>query len=143
VAMFRMTLIEPPDWAIQPDLSITAVTVADYAAIQQRRDRMPAAVHQEVEAYLNDPRLYVVGDQDQDSFPNRDRMTWEYYIGSESYIAHTDPGWFQISIQCRCLKHPWGPVKRPSDYLGLEVWLKCVSGRWAFSVFRNTDSSSI
>jgi hypothetical protein len=33
----------------------------------------------------------------------------------------------------------WG-----DGYLGLEVWLKCVPGRWASSeVLRNTDSSSI
>jgi hypothetical protein len=32
---------------------------------------------------------------------------------------------------------------RAQDYLGLDVWLRCDPGKWTFSVFRNTDSSSI
>lgn len=71
-------------------------------------------------------------------------MTGEYYIGRESYIAHCDPEWFQISVFCRCLEHPRRGISRPDDYLGLEVWLRCEPGRWSsFKVFRNTDSSSI
>jgi hypothetical protein len=133
-----MTRIEPPDWATQPDLRITLVSVADFAKIRRRRDRMLAAVHKEAEAYLNDPRLYFTGDED--GFPHRDRLTGEYYVGGESYTAHADPRWFQIGVRCRCLEHSeWGV----GDCLGLEVWLKCVPGRWTFTVFRNTDSSSI
>ena len=140
---FRMTRIEPPAWATQPDLSITGVTVADFAAIQKHRDKMLKAVHREVEAYLNDPRLYFDGDED--GFPHRGRMTGAYYIGSESYTAHDDrPAWVQIGIMCRCLEGSKPGVDDEDDYLGLEVWLKCVAGRWAtFEVFRNTDSSSI
>jgi hypothetical protein len=141
VAKFRMTRIDPPGWATQPDLGITLVTVAEYAAIQRRRDRMLRAVHREVEAYLNDPRLYFTGDED--GFPDRDRLTGEYYIGGEAYIAHADPTWFQIGVICRCLERPRGRGGRADDYLGLEVWLRCEPGRWSFTVFRNTDSSSI
>ncbi|MGL6073534.1 MAG: hypothetical protein ACRC8S_05150 [Fimbriiglobus sp.] len=140
MAKFRLTRIEPPDWARQPDLSITVVTVAEFGAIQRHREKMLRVVHREVEAYLNDPELYGEGE----SFPDRLRMTGAYYIGSESYIAHRDPAWFQISVLCRCLEGPKAGVPRDDDYLGLEVWLKCVPGRWAsFEVFRNTDSSSI
>jgi hypothetical protein len=140
VTKFRMTRVEPPEWATQPDLSIDAVTVAEYAAIQRHRDKLLRAVHREVEAYLNTPGLYGQGE----SFPDRLRMTGAYYIASESYIAHRDPAWFQISILCHCLERPKPGVDREDDYLGLEVWLKCVPGRWAsFAVFRNTDSSSI
>jgi hypothetical protein len=141
VTKFRMTRIEPPAWATQPDLSISCVTVADYGAIQRRRDRMLQVVHREIEAYLNDPRLYFDGDDE--GFPHRRRLTGQYYIGSESYIAHSDPAWFQISIKCHCLEPPKPGVDREDDYLGLEVWLKCIPGRWSFAVFRNTDSSSI
>jgi hypothetical protein len=35
-----MTRIEPPEWATQPDLSITGVKVAEYAAIQRQRDKL-------------------------------------------------------------------------------------------------------
>lgn len=138
MAVFRMTRIGPPEWARQPELNIFRVTVAEYAAIQRHRDKLLLAVHQEVEAYLNTPGLYGEGV----SFPDRLRMTGAYYIGGESY--HREPAWFQISVECRCLEHPKAGVDRDDDYLGLEVWLKCVPGQWAsFEVFRNTDSSSI
>ncbi|HEX4611479.1 MAG TPA: hypothetical protein VH092_25015 [Urbifossiella sp.] len=137
---FRLTRIEPPDWATQPDLNIAAVTVAEYVAIQRHRDELLRAVQREVEEYLNTPGLCGEGE----GFPDRVRMTGAYYIGAETYIAHRDPVWFQIGIKCHCLKAPWAAVNRDSDHLGLEVWLECVPGRWSsFEVFRNTDSSSI
>ncbi len=140
MAKFWLTRIEPPEWATQPDLSITGVTVAEFAAIQRHRAKLLRAVQQEVESYLNTPGLYAEGE----SFPDRLRMTGAYYIGRESYIAHRHQPWFQISVMCRCLEHPKAGVSREDDYLGLEVWLKCVAGRWSsFEVFRNTDSSSI
>ncbi len=142
MAKFRMMRIEPPDWARQPDLSITGVTVAEYAAIQRQRAKLFRVVQREVEVYLNDPRL--VFDGDEEGFPNRRRLSGAYYIGSETYIAHRDPVWFQISIMCRCLEPPRPSMEDGDDYLGLEVWLKCVPGRWSsFEVYRNTDSSSI
>lgn len=142
MAKFRMTEIDPPEWATQPDLSISCVTVAEFAAIQRHREKMLRVVHREIERYLNDPRL--VFDGDEDGFPHRRRLTGEYYIGRESYTAHRNPDLFQISIKCRCLEHPKPGVDRDDDYLGLEVWLKCVPGKWAsFEVFRNTDSSVI
>jgi hypothetical protein len=125
VTKFRLTRIELPEWATQPDLSITAVTVAEYVAIQRHRDKLLRAVHREVEAYLNTPGLYGEGE----SFPDRLRMTGAYYIGSESYTAHRDPAWFQISVTCRCLERAKPGVDRDDDYLGLEVWLKCVPSR--------------
>lgn len=139
MAKFRMQRVEPPEWAPQPDLGITGVTVGEYAAIQRHRDKLLRAVHREVEAYLNTPGLYGEGE----SFPDRLRMTGAYYIGAESYTAHRDPTWFQIGVVCRCLEHPKAGMDREDDYLGLEVWLRCVPGRWSFEVFRNTDSSSV
>lgn len=138
----RMAQVEPPAWATQPDLSITGVKVEEYGAIQRHREDLLRVVHREIEAYVNDPHLCFDGD-DQ-GFPHRRRLTGAYYIGSESYIAHRDPGWIQISIKCHCLAPPKKGVNRDDDYLGLEVWLKCVPGQWSsFEVFRNTDSSSI
>ena len=142
MAKLRMIRIEPPAWAMQADLSITGVTVAEYAAIQRHRDRMLRLVHREVEAYVNDPGLVFEGDRE--GFPHLRRLTGSYYLGSESYIAHRDPEWFQLSIMCRCLESAKPGVDREHDYLGLEVWLKSVLGRRpSFKVFRNTDSSSI
>jgi hypothetical protein len=140
VAKFRMTRVDPPDWARQPDLRITNVTVSEYAAIQRHRDKLLRVVHREVEGYLNTPGLYGEGE----SFPDRLRMTGAYYIGGESYTAYRDPACFVVSIRCRCLERPKAGLPGEDDYLGLEVWLKCVPRRWAsFEVFRNTDSSSI
>ena len=140
MAKFRMTRIEPPGWATQPELSVACVTVTEYASIQRHRAKLLRAVHREVEAYLNTPGLYGEGE----SFPDRLRMNGEYYVGAESYYAHRGPDWFQISIKCHCLERPKPGVARDDDYLGLEVWLKCVPRRWAsFEVYRNTDSSSI
>lgn len=140
MAKFCMTRIEPPEWAVQPAVSIAGVTVAEYAAIQRQREKMLRVVHREVEEYLNTPGLYAEGE----SFPDRLRMTGAYYIGSESYVANRDPAWVQISVLCRCLERPRPGVSGDDDYLGLEVWLRWVPGRSAsFEVFRNTDSSSI
>lgn len=137
-----MTRIVPPEWATQPSLRIVSVTVREYAAMQVQRDKILRAVQREVDAYLNDPRL--VFDGEEEGFPHLRRLTGAYYIARESYTAHRDPPWFQISVMCHCLEPPKPGVDREDDYLGLEVWLKCVPGRWAsFDVFRNTDSSSI
>lgn len=86
-------------------------------------------VHCEVEDYPNEEGLVYEGDAE--GFPHRSRLAGTYYLGSESYIAHRDPTWFQISVMCRCLGRPKRGVDRENDYLGLEVWLKCVPGaRW-------------
>lgn len=142
MARFQLTRIQPPDWAPSPYLQIDGVTDAEYEAIQLHRDELLIAVHSEVEDYLNTPELY--GEGEGEGFPDRLRMTGMYYIGSEAYRAHRDSSWFQISIMCRCLEGPKVGLSRDDDYLGLEVWLKCVPGDWSsFEVFRNTDSSSI
>jgi hypothetical protein len=140
--MFPMTRIEPPEWAMQPTLQYCGVTVAEYKAIRQYREELLRAVHAEVEAYLNDPQLVAEGDEE--GFPHRRWLTGTYYLGDEWYEAHREPTWFQISIDCRCLSPPIPGVPCENDYLGLNVWLKCVPGRWdTFEVCGNTDSSAI
>ncbi len=136
MAKFRLTRIEPPDWATQPDLTVTGVTVAEYAAIQWHRDKLLRAVHREVEEYLNTPGRFCEGE----SFPDRLRMTGAYYIRSESYIAHRDPPWYQINIMCHCLERPKAGVPRDDDYLGLEVWLKCIPARGRRSRYSATPT---
>lgn len=140
--MFQIARIEPPEWATQPRLDISRVTVAEYKAIQQRREELLRAVHTEVEAYLNNPEL--VYDGDEEGFPHRGRLTGTYYIGDETYVAYCEPARFEVSIECRCLEAPKPGLSREDDYLGLKVWLKCVPGRWeTFEACGNTDSSSI
>jgi hypothetical protein len=115
--------------------------LSDYHAIQQRRQQMLDIVHQEVEAYLNTPGLY--GEAGDDMFPDRSRMSGEYYVSDESYTGHVGPVWIQVGITCHCLGKPSRPGQEDRDYLGLEVWLRCDPTDWSFIVFRNTDSSTI
>jgi hypothetical protein len=139
--MFRMQRIEVPSWARRPDVWLHGMRLSDYHAIQQHRDRLLDAVHQEVELYLNANDLCFVADED--GFPNRSKMSGEYYIGSESYAAQAGLIWYQISVACRCLEKPVRTHQSDFDYLQLEVWLRCDPADWSFTVFRNTDSSSI
>src|SRR5262245_42100865 len=118
-----MTCVPRPKWAREPDVWLTDMRLADYHAIQNRRDAMLKAVHNEVVAYVNTAGLYYDGDAD--GFPNRSRMTGEYYIGDESYTGQTGPAWFQVSVRCCCLGRRIAESVEARDYLGLEVWLKC------------------
>ena len=138
---FRMTRIELPGWSGRPDAHLDNMRLSDYHAIQQRRQQMLDAVHQEVEAYLNTPGMY--GDSGDDTFPDRSRMSGEYYVSDESYAGHVGPVWIQVGIMCHCLDKPSRPRQGGRDYLGLEVWLRCDPALWSFTVFRNTDSSAI
>ncbi|MFN6206469.1 MAG: hypothetical protein ACK49R_08515 [Planctomycetota bacterium] len=140
VVQYRLTRIEAPDWATQPDFDVGGVTVAEYSELQRHRDELLRIVHQEIENYLNTPGLWGEGE----GFPDRLRMTGTYYIAAESYFAHRDPVWWQISFKCHCLEHPKAGIERDDDYLGLEVWIKYTPTLLpSFEVFRNTDSSSI
>ena len=139
--MFRMTRVELPAWARLPDAHLANMRLSEYHAIQQRRQQMLDTVHIAVEAYLNTPGLYVEGGED--GFPDRSRMSGEYYVSDESYTGHVGPVWIQVGVMCHCLEKPSRAGQEDRDYLGLEVWLRCDPNDWSFSVFRNTDSSSI
>ena len=128
---FRLTRIELPEWATQRSLSISSVMVAEYAAIQRHRDELLRVVHLEAEAYPQRPGTgirWLRGGISRIA----SRVTGMYDVGSESYPAHRDPAWFQIQVMCRCLEYPkLAGTPREDDYLGLEVWLKCVPGQKA------------
>ncbi|TKR29492.1 hypothetical protein FCE95_15250 [Luteimonas gilva] len=131
--------IPTPLWARPTDASLyDGVRLSDYHLIQSHRDRLLDAVHDELDAYLNSDAIFGAGD-----FPNRERLTGEYYIADESYAQHTGPLWIQIGIKCHCLEYPINAGQIDLDYLGLEVWLRFEPASGAFSIFRNTDSSSI
>jgi hypothetical protein len=139
--IFRMMRVELPGWARRPDAHLDNMRLSDYHAIQQRRGQMLDVVHREVEAYLNTPGLY--GEGGDGMFPDRSRMSGEYYVSDESYTGHVGPVWIQVGVICHCLEEPARPGQENRDYLGLEVWLRCDPNDWSFAVFRNTDSSAI
>lgn len=136
-----MTRIETPAWARPHDVELDDVQPSTYHAIQQHRTQLLEVVQREVELYLNTPDLY--DDGDEDGFPNRTKMTGEYYIKSESYQQKLGSAWVQIGIQCHCLEKLRLPGQIDQDYLGLHVWIKCSEQDWSFTVNGNTDSSSI
>jgi hypothetical protein len=136
-----MTRVELPGWARPPEVDLDDMRLSDYHAIQRHRGSMLELVHREVEAYLNTPGLFV--ERDEDGFPNRSRLSGEYYVSDESYTGHVGPVWIQIGITCHCLERAPPSGFEARDYLGLEVWLRCDPKDWSFSVFRNTDSSAI
>jgi hypothetical protein len=114
-----MNRIEPPAWAREPTVWLDQTYLADYLAIQEHRDKLLAAVHKEVEKYLNTRDLVY---DDEEGFPNRSRMTGDYYIGSESYIGNNEGGWTKVGIECGCAARPgeghtrpWEPIRRRSD----------------------------
>jgi len=125
--MLKLTRITKPDYATQAEVWLENIKQSTYQSIQQHRSEMLAV---------------LVGNED-DSFPSSSKMTGEYYIGDESYCAHVGPVWIQIGIQTRFLEKQWRDDQKDFDYLGLEVWIRCVPDDWLFTIFRNTDSSSI
>ena len=135
-----MKQIPTPEWAKPLDPSLEGLRLSEYEALQERRAGLEQAVHAEVEAYVNNPELCVDGGA---GFPQLQRLTGEYYIGSESYEREVAPLAYRIAVLCRCLERSSSLQKEPSDYLGLEVWLRCEPAAWTFTICRNTDSSSI
>ena len=140
VHMLKLTRITKPDYATKAEVRLENIKQSTYQSIQHHRTEMLAVVDREVAAYVSDSGL--VGNEDA-SFPSSSKMTGEYYIGDESYCAHVGPVWIQVGIQTRFLEKQWRDDQKDFDYLGLEVWIRCVPDDWSFTIFRNTDSSSI
>lgn len=138
--MLNVTRISRPPYARLPDIWLHHIKLADYYSIRERYAEVLEVVHQEVADYLNTPGLVF---ESEDGFPSLSRLTGQYYIADESYTLHVGPPWYQIGIQTHFLERPWYADQTDFDYLGLQVWIRCDPDTWSFSVFRNTDSSSL
>jgi hypothetical protein len=137
---FPMRRIPVPAWA--PDyargqIKLDGVSQQEHESLQQRLGEILRLVDAEVERYVSDNTL-----DGDDSFPERDRLTGEFYVGHERYSKKADQGWFRISIFCRYLEGSGAGSEGEDDYLGLEVHLRCDPGSGACSVL-DTDESSI
>ena len=120
---------------------------SDFQAIQEHRESTLAVVHATVESYLRTMTF-------EGGFPCRDRLTGEYYIGSEWYGTALDPYCdpvsrivivprYRIRFRVRCLQWPRPPhVPEFDDYLGLDIDIRCDPGAWRLCVF-GCDSSVI
>ena len=94
-----MRRIPAPNWA--PDyargqIKLDGVSRQEYESLQERRQEILTMLDAAVERYVNENSSH--GDA---SFPKRDRMTGEFYIGHETYSKHSNLVWFQISVFCR------------------------------------------
>jgi hypothetical protein len=134
-----MRRIESPAGAGESEVWLEKMRLSEYQAVQAHREKMLGVVHKEVEKYLNTRDLVY---DDEDGFPNRSRMTGEYYLGSESYIGNNEGGWIKVGIECCCQEKPSELYPEGGDYLGLTVWLRCTPRRGAFKPL-GTDSASI
>jgi len=125
-----MRRIPVPNWA--PDhargqFELDGVSHQEYGSLQKRRPEILAALDAAVDRYVKEN-----SEPGDDSFPSRDRLTGEFYIGHETYSKQSSPASkknspasFQISLFCRCLEQPRPGSDEPDDYLGLEVYVRC------------------
>jgi hypothetical protein len=123
------------------------VTNEAYLAVQKHRDSILTLLHTTVEEYLRHMTF-------ENGFPDCDRLTGEYYIGSESYCVASDPcrdpisqivlvPCYRVNFGVRCLQWPRPPhVPEFDDYLGLDIDIRCDPAHWRLFVFA-CDSSSI
>jgi hypothetical protein len=117
--MFAVTRIPVPDWA--PPYARGQTSFADgfteehYNAVQPHREAILALVDRTVAEYLDRYSF-------DDGFPQRDRLTGEYYVGGEYYRRSGEPyPGYTVNVHVRCLKKPQPPRVIHSDYLGLDV----------------------
>lgn len=113
-----------------------AITPAERETLLRRHDHVLAFADAEVAAYVDG----MSAPEGENWFPERVRLTGEFYVGRVSY--HRLPGvdWCQVCVSARCIgRGPGGP----EDYLGLDVWVRYDPGDDRLSVHRNVDSSVI
>jgi hypothetical protein len=150
--MLHMTQIAVPGWARELTVEVDEdFGEEEYRRLSAHREQILDAVHEAVEQYVNDEN-YAYDDQ----FPQRNKMTGEYYISSEGYSIYTErtpprrgerqwrfgPKQWRFSLSAHCLEKRWLDNQTDFDYLGLEVhflW-EPVEQRITFG---GIDSSSI
>lgn len=145
-----VTRIPVPEWAPRHARGevehYDGFTDEDRRALEPNREAILALVHDAVTNYLI---RQARADRGEDHFPHADRLTGEYYIGSERY-AREDPEdtefrpRYKVRIGVRCIQRSRPPhVLRPSDYLGLDVLVFCDTWDGSKLSVWSTDSSVI
>ncbi len=135
--------IEGPAWASPLEVSRAQdFDDADYAALQTVRADIDRAVDLAVQKFVAELAT-------DNLFPQLDRLTGEFYLGSENYWIVDEP-WLakagrqreiSFSFCVRCLEFPSQPAQIDCDYLGLEIHFHYDGdGRFHWVA---TDSSSI
>lgn len=122
-----MKRISVPDWA-RP-FSILREQEFDELEFNRclpHRAEVVQAVQEAVQQFANDDEKVFSED-----FPQRTRLTGEYYISNENYSLYTGPIYppirpeerkHTLSVFVRCLEKQWIENQTDFDYLGLELF---------------------
>lgn len=136
--MLHMRQIPRPDWA-RLSYSSQDAPPQVIAAIQAHWDDILSLIHQAVEEYVNDDNLCFT---DGKNFPDRNRLTGEYYLRDESFEWYAEDEMCNISLTVCCLEYPWLPNMVETNYLGFLMGLYCSASGWPCEV-TSMDSASI
>lgn len=149
--MFPMRRIPTPEWSRNVTVTVDKdFGEEEYQAVCTHRQETLAAVQRAVEQYVNDDLALGT---DEKFFPERSKMTGEYYISDEGYSttdiqyhsnkppSHTEKR-YRFSLMARCLEKPWHGEQTDFDYLGLEIHFEWKPVEQQV-FFMGVDSSSI
>jgi hypothetical protein len=126
---------------VAPRKEYDSVAAEEINQLDGHSEALYAVVARELERYVNDDTLCSIDGM----FPERKRLTGNYYMVSEYYSRDAAADTYKIAIQAALTEaFVGGVVTSPveMDYLGLEVWLGFdpVSG---MVEVHGVDSSSI
>lgn len=137
-----MKRIDVPGWARPFATDVDAEFGARFhQAAESQMAEIHAAAHVLVQRYVDEVA-------DDLLFPDKGRMTGDYYVSELRYdVLRTDS--FQkeeahrLSLFVRCLEHPSAQQQIDLDYLGLEVHFLWNEESASFEATGDIDSSSI
>ncbi len=152
--MLQMRLVPVPNWA-RPFalLREEEFDEQEFNRCSSHHDEVLQAVQEAVEQYVNDGEC--VFSKEQQSFPERDKFTGEYYISRENYSIYEGPiyrgpHWvrpeerqYSLSVMVHCLGKQWIENQTDFDYLGLELYFWWKPAEQKFQYIGDIDSSSI
>lgn len=137
-----MTRIDVPGWARPFAMDVDEEFGARFhQAAEAQMAEIHSAAHQLVQRYVDE----VADDM---LFPDKGRMTGDYYVSELRYdvsktASFPEEGAHRLSLFVRCLEHPFAQQKIDLDYLGLEVHFLWNEKRASFEATGDVDSSSI
>lgn len=142
MTILLMKRIAVPGWARPFATDIDAEFGAQlHQAAQSQMAEIHVAAHRLVQRYVDEVA-------DGTPFPDKRRMTGDYYVSEMRYdVSRTDcfpeAGEHRLSLFARCLEYPFAQQQTDLDYLGLEVHFLWSEERARFDATGDIDSSSI
>ena len=137
-----MTKIDVPSWARPFAIDIdTEFEGRVYQAAQSQMGDIQESAHRLIQRYLDE----VSADT---PFPEKARMTGDYYISEQRYglsasSVRQEASEHRLGLFARCLEHPFAQLQTDFDYLGLEVYFLWNEESGKFEATDDIDSSSI